>query len=84
MANQELTNLLSSVRKHLPENNVSAQQQALLQKIQFHIHEEGTPDPVEPDLKQSVEMLIDELEADHPLGVAAAKKLLQALNAMGI
>jgi len=84
MASQDLNNLLANVRKHLPEGEISEQQKALLQKIQFHTHEEGTPDPVEPNVIQSVEMLIDELEADHPLGVAAAKKLLQALNAMGI
>lgn len=84
MSQQELGNLLTQLRSHLPEDQISTQQRQLLDKIQYHIHDEDEPDPEEPSLKQSVEMLVDELEADHPVGVSAAKKILEALNAMGI
>lgn len=84
MPEKELDSLVQRLREHLPESGMSEQQQRLLNQVQYHIHETEKPDQADINLRQSVELLINEIEADHPQGVAVAKKILEALAAIGI
>lgn len=84
MPKQELKSLFQRLRDHLPEGEASAQQKMLLDKIQFHIHETDEPDPIDPSLRNSVELLVDDLEIDHPKSAAVAKNILEVLAAIGI
>ena len=56
----------------------------LMDKIDFHIHSDDEPDPEEPNIRESVELLIDDLETDHPKSAAIAKNILETLAAIGI
>jgi hypothetical protein len=84
MPKTELKSLFQRLREKLPETEASSTQQMLLNKIQYHIHEEGEANPEEPTLRESVEILLDEIEAEHPKSAAIAKNILETLAAIGI
>lgn len=84
MPKTELKSLFQRLRDHVPEGEASAQQQALINTIEYHIHDENEPDPAEPNLREAIELLIDDLEADHPQGAAVARNILETLANIGI
>jgi hypothetical protein len=84
MPRKELKSLLERLREHLPEGEASAQQKMLMEQIAFHLHDEGSPDPVDPSIRTSVETLIDDIETDHPKSAAVARNILETLAAIGI
>lgn len=84
MSKTELKSLFQRLRDHLPEGEVSAQQKMLMDQIAFHIHDENTPDPVDPSLRDSVERLVEEIELEHPKSAAVARNILETLAAIGI
>ena len=84
MSEPEVGDLLHRLREHLPETEASAEQLKLMQQIEYHLHEEGEPDPETPNLRQSLELLIEEVEAENPQGAAVARRLINLLYSMGI
>ena len=84
MADQELRSLMERLRATMDESEVSEQQRAMLEKLEYHLHNEGEPDPEEPSLRESVEVLIEDLSVDHPRSASVARSVLEALASMGI
>lgn len=84
MADQELRSLMERLRATMDESEVSEQQRAMLEKLEYHLHNEGEPDPEEPSLRESVELLIEDLSVDHPRSASVARSVLEALASMGI
>lgn len=84
MADQELRSLMERLRATMDESEVSEQQRAMLEKVEYHLHNEGEPDPEEPSLRESVEVLIEDLSVDHPRSASVARSVLEALASMGI
>ncbi|MDB2448862.1 DUF4404 family protein [bacterium] len=84
MADQELRTLLERLRSTMDETEISEQQRALLAQVEYHLHNEGEPDPQEPSLRESMEVLIEELSAEHPRSASVARSILESLAAMGI
>lgn len=84
MPKKELKSLFQRLRDHFPEGDASVQQQMLMEKIAFHLHEDGSPDPVDPGIRDSVELLIEEIENEHPKSAAIARNILETLANIGI
>lgn len=84
MPKDHLRALLERLRATMNEGDVSPQQQELLARVEYHIHNEGDPDPEEPSLQESMEMLIEDLSVDHPRSAAVARNILESLASMGI
>lgn len=84
MADPQLHSLLERLRSTMDETQISDQQKALLAKVEYHVHNEGEPDPEEPTLREAVEMLIEDLSVDHPRSATVARNILEALASMGI
>lgn len=84
MPKQQLTSLFQRLRDHLPEGEASAQQKMLMEQIAYHLHEQGSPDPIDPSLRNSLELLVEDIETDHPKSAAIAKNILETLAAIGI
>lgn len=84
MPKQQLKSLFQRLRDHLPDGEASAQQKMLLEQIDYHIHDVDAPDPVDPSIRNSVELLIDDIESDHPQSAAVARNILETLAAIGI
>lgn len=84
MPKQQLTSLFQRLRDHFPEGEASAQQKMLMEQIAYHLHDEQSPDPVDPSIRDSVELLIEDIEADHPKSAAIARNILETLAAIGV
>ncbi|TCS44071.1 DUF4404 family protein [Reinekea marinisedimentorum] len=84
MPKQEIKSLFQRLREHLPEGEASAQQKALLDQIQYHVHNIDQPDPEDPTFRESLESLIADIESDHPKSAAIARNILETLAAIGI
>lgn len=84
MPKKELKSLFDRLRENLPEGEASAQQKMLMDQIAYHLHDNDTPDPIDPSLRDSVELLIDDIETDHPKSAAIARNILETLAAIGI
>lgn len=84
MPKQQLTSLFQRLRDNLPEGEASAQQKMLMDQIAYHLHDQGSPDPVDPSIRNSVELLIEDIEVDHPKSAAIAKNILETLAAIGV
>ncbi len=84
MPKKELKSLFQHLRDHLPEGEASAQQKILMDQIAYHLHEDGSPDPVDPGIRESVELLLEDIEQNHPRGAAVARNILETLGNIGI
>lgn len=84
MPKDHLRALLERLRATMDEGEISPQQQELLAKVEYHIHNTDEPDPEEPTLRESMEMLIEDLSVDHPRSAAVARNILESLASMGI
>lgn len=84
MPKDQLHEMLNRLRETMDEGKPSPQAVELLNKVAYHIHNEGEPDPEEPTLKESIEMLIEDLSVDHPRSAAVARNILESLANMGI
>jgi len=76
MPKDHLRALLERLRSTMNEGEISPQQQELLAKVEYHIHNADEPDPEEPSLRESMEMLIEDLSVDHPRSAAMALSLI--------
>ncbi|MCH8530746.1 MAG: DUF4404 family protein [Saccharospirillum sp.] len=84
MPKDQLHEMLNRLRETMDEGKPSPQAVELLNKVEYHIHNEGEPDPEEPTLKESIEMLVEDLSVDHPRSAAVARNILESLANMGI
>lgn len=84
MPKQQLKSLFQRLRDHFPEGEASAQQKMLMDKIAYHLHNEGSPDPVDPGIRDSVELLLEDIEQEHPKSAAIARNILETLANIGI
>lgn len=84
MPRQQLTSLFQRLREHFPEGEASAQQKMLMDQIDYHLHDVDSPDPVDPTVRDSVEMLIEDIEVEHPKSASIARNILETLAGIGI
>ncbi len=79
----EITGTFEKLREAMEGAGISQAQKDLLAKVEYHIHVVGDPDPSEPNFQQVMEMLVEDLEVDHPQSAALGKKILETLSNMG-
>ena len=84
MPKEKIKSLFQHLRDHLPEAETSPQQQALLDQLAFHLHTIDQPDPKEPSLRELLELLVEEIELEHPKSAAITRQLLDSLSALGL
>jgi hypothetical protein len=85
MAQEKIRNLISQLHDlYWEDKTTSAQQQRLLQELEWRAHPEGTDEPEEPMPRETMEMLVEEREAEHPKTAAVMRELLETLKNIGI
>ena len=84
MPENQLISLYEKLRETVGTDEISEQQKYLMDKVEYHIHSQEDPDPGEPDIIDVLELLVAELEADHPKATVVVKKILDTLSGMGI
>ena len=83
MPQQHLENLITRLHGTFGDTNTSPQQQQLLDDLRNHL--DGKP--VSSDklsLKDSANLLLEELEIDHPQAAGILREIVETLGRLGI
>lgn len=84
MPQTTLKNLISRLHDNFGDDLSSPQQQQLMQKMQSYAHDINEAEPIQPNLRESVELLLEDIEEQHPSAAAIAKEILEVLGNIGI
>ena len=84
MPKQTLQNLISSLNDNFGDDLSSPQQQQLMQALQNHIHALDEDDTADPGIQETLGLLVEEIEAQHPQAATVVREVMQALKNMGI
>lgn len=76
--------LISDLHDSFGDAETSAQQQQLMQQLQAYVHDIDTAEPVPPNLIESAEILLDDMEEGYPQTAAIIRQVIKALGNMGI
>ena len=84
MPKQTLQNLISSLHDQFGDDAVSSQQQQLMQDLENHIHGMNETEPLDPNIQETLTLLLDDAEERHPQSAAIIREVMEALKNMGI
>ncbi len=76
--------LMIDLHNSFGDAETSTQQQQLMQQLQTYVHDIDTAEPVPPNLIESAEILLDEVEEGYPQTAAIIRQVIKALGNMGI
>ena len=83
MPKQHIEGLISQLHEKFAVSDTSPQQEALLAEMQSQLDEWEGPKP-SSDFLDNAEMLLQEVEEEHPTLAAIIGEIINALNRMGI
>ncbi len=84
MPQEKIRALISDLHERFADDLVSPQQQALLQQLQAHMHEMDAAEPADPNFLDTADMLLAEIETDHPVAAGILRQAMELLKNMGI
>jgi len=84
MPKQSVQTLMTDLHERFGDELISPQQQELMAQVQSHIHDMKESEPAEPGFLDTVELLVSEVEADHPNAAAVLGQILETLKNMGV
>ena len=84
MPQQQIHALITDLHERFGDDLVSPEQQALMDQLQAHIHEKGEADPADPGLAETVELLLNDIETEHPVAAGILRQVLDLLKNIGI
>ena len=84
MPTDSLKALTSELHDSFRDDEISPQQQQLMQQLQTYVHDIDTAEPVPPSLIESSEILLDEVEEGYPQTAAIIRQVIKALGNIGI
>lgn len=84
MPKQKAIGLISDLHERFADDSVSKEQVQLLSDVQQHIHELGEADTPEPDFIDALEVLVTDLEVEHPTASGILRNLVETLKNMGV
>ncbi len=68
----------------LQESDLSSSQYELMLQVESHMHDLDKPEPDYPNLVDTLEMLLSEIEEKHPKAAIITKEILKTLENIGI
>jgi signal recognition particle GTPase len=83
MPNDQAKNLLSALEENL-NSGLSDSQRALMQQVNNHIHAKNEPERDDPSLQETLELLLLEIEQQHPKAAIITREIIKTLSDMGI
>lgn len=85
MPQEKIRNLISQLHDlYWEDKPTSAQQQRLLQELEWRARPEGADEPDEPMPRETMEMLVEEMEVEHPRTARVMRELMETLKNIGI
>lgn len=76
--------LISDLHDRFGAELTSPQQQELLQKLHANAHRIGESEPVDFDVEDTLNILLDDIETQHPKATEIIREVMVILNNMGV
>lgn len=83
MSTHHTKKLFSDLETHL-DSDISDSQRELMQQVKNHIHTENEAEPSDPNLQETLELLLLDIEQQHPKAAIAIKEIIKTLGDIGI
>ena len=84
MPKDKIKGLLGQLHEKFADSETSPQQEALMQQLQSQLSEWEGPKPADGSVVTTAEMLLEEVEEQHPHLTQLLKEILDALGKIGI
>lgn len=84
MPKQHLENLITRLHDTFAPGQASAMQQQWMTELQRHTHNTGEPEPGDPTLQDTANLLLESLEADHPQAAGILREIIETLGRLGL
>ena len=83
MPKQHIEGLLGELHDRFADSDTSPQQEAMLAQMQSQLAEWEGPKPPE-DFEETAELLLQEVEEDHPLASKIIREIITTLGNIGV
>lgn len=84
MPRAKLENLITELHDMFGDDETSPQQAQLLQDMRNHLHALDEPEPEDPGIVESAEIMLKMVELEHPKAAEVLKKILHVMEDIGI
>lgn len=84
MSRQEMESLMTELHELFGHEETTPQQAQLMRNLEQHIHAEGEPEMDRLDLVESMEVMVEDLEADHPRTAGVLREIMGVLRNIGV
>ena len=83
MPKQHIEGLLSELHERFADSDTSPQQEAMLQQMRGELADWEGPKPSQ-DFYETAEMLLQDIEEDHPTAARLVREIINTLNNIGV
>ena len=83
MPKHQIEGLISQLHDRLADSETSPQQEAMLARMQSQLADWEGPKPPQ-DFYETAEMLLQEVEEEHPKAAALVREIINALSSIGV
>jgi len=83
MPKQHIEGLISQLHEKFADSDTSPQQEAMLAQMQSQLAEWEGPKPAD-DFTETADMLLQEIEEEHPKAAAIIHEIINALGNIGV
>ncbi|HEY7885459.1 MAG TPA: DUF4404 family protein [Cellvibrionaceae bacterium] len=84
MPQKKIDHLISHMNELFGDDRPSAAQQRLMQQLQMHAHPKDSEEMLEPGPMETLELMLEEFEEDHPQVASVIRETIDALKNMGV
>lgn len=84
MSKSSIPYLINELHQLFGDDLTSPEQQRLLQALQSHIHNYNEAEPVDPNFSETLSLLLDTVESEHPIMANAIKRVIETMGNIGV
>ena len=84
MPKAKITNLITSLHERFGDDLTSPQQQQLMKGLKSHIHQWDEKEPVDPNIQETINLLLEDIEKQHPKAAAVVREIMHVLENIGV
>ena len=83
MPKHHIEGLITQLHERFADSDTSPEQEAMLARMKSQLAEWQGPKPPE-DFTETAEMLLQEVEEEHPKAAGLVREIINALNSIGV
>ena len=84
MPKEKIEGLISDLHEKFAGDETSAEQSLMIAQMQSELEEWRGPKPPNGNLKETAEVLLEDLEVRHPKAAMLVREIIQTLSGIGL